>query len=170
MWGELGAGPGHVRIACSGCTNVVGASGVTSYFRIGSAVSDRVVIGLEVFSLLNRGLGFSSGDTTKTAETATAALVVLWFPSRRGFFFKGGAGLAVGQFTIPGTAGADTSNGDGIGLTYGFGWDFAISRKFAVTANLAAYVTAVGDVVLPSQRVDDVIATMYQGSIGFTFR
>lgn len=170
MWGELGAGPGQVRIACSGCTDVVRAAGVTNYVRIGGTVSDRVLIGLEVFSLLNRGLGFSSGDTTKTAETGTAAVVVLWFPSRRGFFFKGGAGIAVGQFTIPGTAGADTISGGGIGLTFGFGWDFAISRKFAVTTNLAAYVTAVGDVVLPGQRVDDLIATMYQGSIGFTIR
>jgi len=31
-------------------------------------------------------------------------------------------------------------------------------------------MTAVGDIVVPSRRVDDVIATMYQGSIGFTFR
>ena len=168
LWGELGAGPGRVRIACSGCTEVVAAGGVTSYVRIGGTVSDRVVIGLEVFSLLNRGFGFS--DTTTTAETATAAVVVLWFPSRRGFFFKGGAGIASGQFTIPGTAGADTSNGQGIGLTYGFGWDFPISRKFAVTTNFAAYVTAVGDVILPGQRVDDVIATMYQAGIGITFR
>jgi hypothetical protein len=80
------------------------------------------------------------------------------------------APTASGQFTVPGTAGADTSNGRGIGLTFGFGWDFAISRKVAITTNLAAHVTAVGDVVLPGRRIDDVIATMYQGSIGFTFR
>ncbi len=170
LWAELGAGPGRVRIACSGCTDVVAAGTPSSYFRIGGTVSDRVVIGLEVFSLLDRAFGFSRGDTTTTAETATATVVVLWFPSRRGFFFKGGVGLASGQFTVPGTAGADTSNGRGIGLTFGFGWDFAISRKFAVTTNLAAHVTAVGDVVLPGRRIDDVIATMYQGSIGFTFR
>ncbi len=127
------------------------------------------MIGLEVFSSLDRAFGFSRADTTKTAET-TATVVVLWFPSRRGFFFKGGVGLAAGQFTVPGTAGVDTSNGGGIGLTYGFGWDVAISRRFAVSTNFAAYVTAVGDVVLPGQRIDDVIATMYQGSIGFTFR
>jgi len=170
LWVELGAGPGRVRIACSGCTDVVAAGAPTSYFRIGGTVSDRVVIGLEVFSLLDRAFGFSLGDTSTTAETATATVVVLWFPSRRGFFFKGGVGLAAGQFTVPGTAGADTSNGGGIGLTYGIGWDFAISRKFAITTNFAAYVTAVGDVVLPGRRVDDVIATMYQGAIGFTFR
>ena len=170
LWVELGAGPGRVRIACSGCTNVVAAGAPTSYFRIGGTVSDRVVIGFEVFSLLDRAFGFSLGDTSTTAETATATVVVLWFPGRRGFFFKGGVGLAAGQFTVPGTAGADTSNGGGIGLTYGIGWDFAISRKFAITTNFAAYVTAVGDVVLPGRRVDDVIATMYQGAIGFTFR
>lgn len=146
------------------------AGGLTSYVRIGGTVSDRVVIGFELFSLLDQGFGFSPGDTTSTAETATAAVVVLWFPSRRGFFFKGGAGIASGQFTIPGTAGADTSHGEGIGLTFGFGWDFPVSRKFAITTNFAAYVTAVGDVILPGQRVDDVIATMYQAGISFTFR
>jgi outer membrane protein with beta-barrel domain len=170
LWGEFGAGPGRVRIACSGCTDVVTASGLTSYVRIGGTVSDRVVIGLEVFALLNRGFGFSPGDTITTAETATAAVVVLWFPSRRGFFFKGGAGIASGQFTIPGTAGADTSNSAGIGITFGFGWDVALSRKFAITTNFAAYVTAVGDVILPGQRVDDVIATMYQAGVSLTFR
>ena len=157
-------------MACSGCTDIVVASAPISYFRIGGTVSDRVLIGVEVVSLLDRAFGFSRGDTTTTAETGTATVVVLWFPSRRGFFFKGGVGLASGQFTVPGTAGADTSNGRGIGLTFGFGWDFAISRKFAITTNLAAHVTAVGDVVLPARRIDDVIATMYQGSIGFTFR
>jgi len=146
------------------------AGGVTSYVRIGGTVSDRVVIGLEVFSLLDRGFGFSTGDSTSTAETATAAVVVLWFPSRRGFFFKGGAGIAAGQFTIPGTTRADTSTSAGIGLTFGVGWDFAISRKFAITTNFAAYVTAVGDVILPGQRVDDVIATMYQAGVSVTFR
>jgi hypothetical protein len=65
---------------------------------------------------------------------------------------------------------ADTSNGGGIGLTFGLGWDAPISRKFAFTGNAAVFVTAVGDVVFPGRRVDDVIPTMYQLSIGFTVR
>ena len=157
-------------MACSACTNVVAAGGATSYLRIGGTVSDHVVIGVEVFSFLDRAFGLSPSDTTTKAETALATVVVLWFPGRHGLFFKGGVGIAGGQFTVPGTAGADTSNGAGIGLTFGFGWDFAFSRRFAITTNFAAHVTAVGDVVLPGQRVDDVIATMYQGAIGFTFR
>ena len=101
----------------------------------------------------------------------TAAIVVLWFPGRRGLFFKGGAGAAVGQFILPSSpTQSDTSNGGGIGLTFGAGGDWSISRKFAITANVGTYIIGVGDIVLPGRRVDDVIATMYQASIGFTFR
>jgi hypothetical protein len=170
LWGELGGGPGRVRVACSGCNDVVTAAGPTSYLRIGGTVSDHVLIGFEAFSLLDRAFGIATGDTTTRAETSIAAVVVIWFPGRHGLFCKGGVGIANGQFTIPRSAGTDTTNGTGIGLTFGVGWDFPISRKFAVTTNVAAYVTAVGDVLLPGRRVDDVIATMYQGSIGFTFR
>jgi hypothetical protein len=161
-WGEFGAGPGLVRVACSGCNDVVSAQGPTSYIRIGGTASDHVLIGFEAF-------GLAQGRGSTRARTATATVVALWFPGRHGLFFKSGVGVAWGQFTVPG-AGADTSQGAGIGLTFGLGWDFAISRKVAVTTSFSTYVTALGDVVLPGQRVDDVIATLYQGSIGFTFR
>jgi hypothetical protein len=171
LWGEFGFGPGFVRVACAGCANVVSANGQTSYFRIGGTVSDHVLIGFEAFSLLDKAFSFSLDVSTSAAETATATVIVLWYPGRRGLFFKGGVGIAAGQYTIPsGSTQADTSTGAGIGLTFGTGWDWSISRKFAITANVAAYVTAVGDIVLTGRRVDDVIATMYQGSIGFTFR
>ena len=174
LWGELGGGPGYVRIACSDCEDVIGAPGATSYFRIGGVISRNVVIGFEVFSLLDEGLGFAPSDTNVVAETGTAAIVLLWYPGRHGLFFKGGVGAAFGEFSIPADSGgvalADTSTGGGIGITFGLGWDLPISRKFAITANAAAFVTAVGDVVLTGRRVDDMIATMYQASIGFTIR
>ena len=174
LWGELGSGPGYVRVACSACTDVIGAAGATSYFRIGGTVSRNVLIGFEVFSLLDNTFGFGSSDTSTVAETGTAAIVLLWYPGRTGLFFKGGVGAAFGQFSVPadtaGFAPADTSTGGGIGLTFGLGWDWSISRKFAITANAAAFVTALGDVVLPGRQVDDVIATNYQLSIGFVFR
>jgi hypothetical protein len=163
LWGELGFGPGLVRVACAGCTNVVSGNGHTSHLRIGGTASDRVIIGFEAFALF--------GVSTSRAETATAGAIVLWYPGRRGLFFKGGVGIAAGQYAIPTSpTEADTATGVGIGLTFGTGWDWSISRKFAITANLGAYVTAVGDIVLTGRRVDDVIATMYQASVGFTFR
>jgi hypothetical protein len=171
LWGEFGFGPGHVRVACSGCDDVRTANGATSYLRIGGTVSDDVMIGVEIFSLLDRAFSFSPEDSVTSAETATIALIVTWFPGRRGLFLKGGVGAAAGQYSLPtGPAQADTSTGGGIGLTFGVGWDASISRKFAITGNAGVYVTAVGDVELPGRRVDDVIATMYHVSIGFTFR
>jgi len=173
LWGELGSGPGYVRVACSDCTDVIGAPGTTSYFRIGGSISRNVLIGFEVFGFLDNTFGFGS-DTNTVAETGTAAVVLLWYPGRTGLFFKGGVGAAFGQFSIPadtsGFAPADTSTGGGIGLTFGLGWDWSISRKFAISANAAAFVTALGDVVLPGHQVDDVIATNYQLSIGFVIR
>ena len=174
LWGEIGGGPGYVRVACSGCADVIGASGTTSYFRVGGVISKNVLIGFEVFSFLDNSFGFGGSDTNTVAETATTAIVILWYPGRTGLFFKGGVGAAFGQFAIPAdTAGAvpaDTSTGGGVGLTFGLGWDLPISRKFAFTANAAAFITALGDVALPGAYVDDVIATNYQLSIGFVFR
>lgn len=171
LWGEFSFGQGLVRVACAGCTQVVSSNGATSHLRIGGTVSDHVLIGGEIFSLLDEAFEFSLGVSTKTAETATATVVVLWFPGKTGLFFKGGVGAAFGQYTIPTSATtADTSSGAGMGLTFGAGWDWSISRKFAITANVGAFVTAVGDIVLPGRRVDDVIATMYQFGIGLTFR
>lgn len=173
LWGELGSGPGYVRVACSACTDVIGASGTTSYFRIGGVISKNVLIGFEVFSLLDNSFHFGTSDSNTVAETGTADIVILWYPGRTGLFFKGGVGAAFGQFAIPadtGAAPADTSTGGGVGLTFGLGWDVAISRKFAFTANAAAFITALGDVALPGRYVDDVIATNYQLSLGFVFR
>jgi hypothetical protein len=139
--------------------------------RIGGTVSDHAVIGVEVFTFLDRAFGFAPEDSTTTAETGTIAVVLLWFPGRHGLFFKGGVGGAFGQFSLPtGPAQVDTSTGGGMGLTFGAGWDWSISRKLAITLNGGVFVTALGDVALPSRRVDDVIATMYQLSIGLTFR
>jgi hypothetical protein len=165
LWGELAPGVGYVRLACAGCPDVETASGVTSHFRIGGTVSQHVVMGVEAFSMIDRPFGTTTEDST-SAESGTFAVIVMWFPGKSGLFFKGGVGTSYGEFVIA----ADTSRGNGLGLTFGMGWDFPISRKFAITGNLATYVTGMGDIVLPGRRVEDVIATMYELSVGFTFR
>jgi hypothetical protein len=109
LWGEIGFGPGHVRIACSTCTDVFGANGATTNIRIGGTVSDHVLIGFELFSLLDKAFSFATGDSVNRAGAATAAVVVIWFPGRRGLFLKGGVGAAAGQFVVPnGTTRPDT--------------------------------------------------------------
>jgi hypothetical protein len=46
----------------------------------------------------------------------------------------------------------------------------SVWRSLALTASAGVWVTAIGDVVLPTTTVDDVIATMYNLSIGLTIR
>jgi hypothetical protein len=97
--------------------------------------------------------------------------VVLWFPWRSGFFVKGGVGVAEGDFTVTASPGQlVTASGEGVGLTFGLGFDLPISRKIALTANAGAVVAAIGDVVLPGTRVDDVIAMIYHVGLGITIR
>ena len=171
LWFELGSGPAAVRVACAGCADVTTSAGSGGHLRLGGVLSDRVLLGVETFGFTDQTFGFSAGDTAFVAETGTVAAVVLWFPWRSGAFLKGGVGIAEGSFTTTPTPGSPLLiEGVGVGLTFGLGWDFAISRKFAITANAAAFITAIGDLVLPSGTVDDVIATMYVIAIGFTVR
>jgi len=169
FWGELGGGPASVRIACSGCTDVTRRPGSAGYFRIGGAVSDRILIGIEAFSLVDEAFGLAGSDTI-VAENVSLAGVVLWYPWRSGFFLKAGFGLASGEFTIPGAEEPVLSQGTGTGLTFGAGFDLPVWRGVAVTGNVGTWVTAIGDVVLPDATIDDVIATLYGLTFGVTVR
>jgi len=171
FWGESGGGPARIRVACSGCAGVTHRSGSGGYFRVGGAVSSRVLLGVEAFSLVDEAFGFSEGETTIVAENASFAAIVIWYPWRSGFFLKGGVGLASGEFTIAGTADPPiVSQGVGTGMTFGAGFDLPIWRGLALTGNAGGWVTAIGDVVLTDVTVDDVIATLYSLTLGVTLR
>jgi hypothetical protein len=171
LWAELCNGPAFVRVASSGSEEVTTKPGLGSCFRVGGTVSNKVLLGVETFGFLDETFGFAKQDTSVIAETGTLNVVVVWFPGRSGFFLKGGVGVAEGDFTV--AVAPDslvTASGEGVGLTFGLGFDLPISRKFALTANAEAIVAAIGDLVLPTTRVDDVIATMYHVALGITIR
>lgn len=72
---------------------------------------------------------------------------------------KSGIGLAVGEFIIDATGDEPIlSDGLGVGMTIGAGFDVPVWRSLAPTTNAGVAVTAIGDVVLPTTTVDDVIA------------
>lgn len=170
FWVELGAGPSHLRVACACGDSITRAPGSGGYTRLGWIISDKVLMAWESAGFTDESFGFVAADTSIEAEMEATGLAVLWFPWKSGAFIKGGIGIAEGRFTVPVGAQADTVEGTGVGLSFGLGWDFALSRKYAITINAAAFVTAIGDLVLPGGRVDDVIGTMYQLTLGFTFR
>ena len=171
LWGEIAGGGGSMRMTCSTCTDPIDAPGGTGLTRIGGTLSDQVMLGGESAVFRDESFGFDSEDSSAVAELETVGVVVLWFPWRAGFFLKGGLGLAQGRFTIDnGALPPDSTEHTGIGMSFGVGWDVPISRRFAITGNAGSFVTAIGDIVLPSRRVDDVIGSMWQFTVGVTFR
>lgn len=171
FWLEAAAGTGTVRNTCAGCPGVTVGFGSTYQIRAGGALNPRVLVGVEAFSLRTSELRLASGVSPVEAENVSIAPVVIWYVGRSGFFLKGGAGLARGRFTVEsGGTDAVTTERTGSGLTFGVGFDIGVVRWLAVTANLATYVTAIGDVRVEGQLVDDVIATVYEAGVGITLR
>lgn len=171
LWIENGAGPGAIRVGCSTCPDVTKRSGSASYLRAGAALSPTVLAGLEVFAFADELFAFDpDDDETVEAENASIAAIVMWYPVRR-FFVKGGVGLARGTYRFASNGGEVVkATGNGSGMTLGVGVDLPVHRWIALTANAGAYVSAIGDVVLPTRVVDDVIATMYHATIAITIR
>lgn len=169
-WFEAGGGPSANRVACSNCVEVTRSGGSGAWLRFGRALSHKVVLGVEVFDFLNRSFRFDNAESL-AAENVSIAGIVLWYPWRSRFFIKSGVGIAEGQFTVATAADEPVfAEGLGVGLTFGLGYDQPVWRSVAVTANAGVFFTAIGDVVLPAIRVDDVIATIYNLSLGITIR
>lgn len=171
FWLELSSGPGAVRIGCGGCADVTLSGGSTGDIRLGGTLTDKVLLGVEIFGFTDERFGFAPQDTSVTAENSSLNAVVLWYPWHGGVFLKGGVGLAGGRFSVKADTGLSAVNqGTGVGVTFGLGFDLPISRRFALTANAAAFITAIGDVKVNGVLVDDVIPTMYQLGVGLVLR
>ena len=171
FWLEGAIGTGTVRNSCHACGYVTVAYGSADYFRIGGALSPRVLVGLEVFALSSSDLTLAPGAAPVEAENGSIAPIVIWYVGRSGFFLKGGAGLARGSFLVRTASGqAITTKRMGSSLTFGVGFDIGIARWLALTANLGTYVTAIGDVEVDGTPVDDLIATVYEAGVGIALR
>ena len=169
LWGEISLGIGSIRVACTGCADPEFTPGSAGLVRLGGTLTDKVMLGWESAGFTHEVLG-GPEDSTTQSQIETISIVVLWFPWRSGLFLKGGVGIAQGRFTVATGATVDSTEGTGIGMTLGLGWDVPISRKFAITANAASIIAAPGDFVLPGRRIEDLIGSVYQISVGLTFR
>jgi hypothetical protein len=170
FWAEGGVGTGTVRNSCGRCQSVTSAYGGTDYLRLGTSLAPRVLLGLEVFALSASDLVLGSSSSPVEVEDRSIAPIVIWYVGRSGFFLKGGAGLARGTFRVPTPTGATTTERTGSALTFGIGFDVSVVRWLALTANLGTNAMAIGDVIVDGTSVDDIIATVYEASVGLTLR
>lgn len=171
-WAEIGAGTGGVWVGCATCEEPTAYFGESTYLRGGGAFSERVLWGVEVFTLLNRTFQAAQSRGPSEVENMSLAPIVLWYPWRGSLFVKGGVGLARSEVRVPGPVEGETIRvrGTGSGLTFGAGFDVPLLSWLAVTTNFGVYFGAVGDVSVPPDYVDDVITTMYNVNFALTLR
>jgi hypothetical protein len=171
FWIEAARGTGTVRNTCGGCDELIVGYGSADFLRVGGSLSDRFLLGVEIFAMNTSDLVLAPGATPVEAENGSVIPIAIWYVGQSGFFLKGGAGLARGTFSVrTEDAGTVTTERTGSALTYGLGFDIGIARWFAITANVGSNVMAIGDVRVNGTVVDDVIATVYEASVGIALR
>jgi hypothetical protein len=172
FWLEVARGSGTVRNGCRDCDGVTSAYGSANHLRAGFGLAGTpVLLGLELFALSSTDLDLVPGAPPLDAENGTIGPIVIWYFGGTGVYLRGGAGLARGTYTVRTAAGdAATVERTGSALTFGVGLDVGLLRWLAVTADVGTYIAAVGDMTVNGTLVDDIIATVYQASVGLALR
>ena len=172
LWLEAARGTGTVRNSCRDCDGVTTAYGSANYLRAGFGLfGTPVLLGLELFALSSSNLDLVGGGPTVDAENGAVGPIVMWYLGDSGVYFRGGAGLSRGTYTVRTSEGQTaTAKRTGSALTFGLGFDVGVWSWLAVTADLGTYIAAVGDLTVDGTLVDDIIATVYQASVGLALR
>jgi len=111
-----------------------------------------------------------TGDSVR-AQSSSLTVIAIWYPWMSGTFLKAGIGSSAGEVSVrPGVGVPFSSRSAGVGMTFAVGYDRPITRYLAITGSAGTWIAAVGDLVLPNTRVDDVISTTYGFTLGMTIR
>jgi opacity protein-like surface antigen len=141
---NLGAGGAMAKFdADGGSIETDRESGAGGNLRIGYAVSPQVVLGLETSGWSRNE---DEGDVESTWSLGLAAFGATWYPAAGGFFLR--AGIGVGRAEIEWDAGnGQTVAGDdtGFGLTTGLGYEWRLTRRFALGPQLDLNYVDIGD-------------------------
>lgn len=116
--------------------------GATGNFRIGYALRPDVVLHYEG-AAWTRTFDEPAGDVTWSFSTNAAALT--YYPPQSGLFVRGGIGFGTARVEVK-TGNVKVSHDEtGLGLLAAAGWEFRLTRKFALAPQLGfAYQTLDG--------------------------
>ena len=138
FWIGFGLGYGSANIKCDQCVDSSGVGGVTGFVKLGGTPSRNVLIGGAI-----NGWWRTNEGMTETIANVTAS-VYLYPVTRSGFFVTGGLGLSTYHAnTFP------ASDGTGLGLTAGAGYDIRVGRDVSLTPVVNFVYGALGDFDVP---------------------
>jgi len=119
-------------------------------FRIGAAVRDNLILGLEGTSWAKRWEVQSSSGTGLGEFTVTFVLTtfgVTFFPGNNGFYVKGGVGVAAAVSEIKSDGNTTNTTDRGYGLLGALGYEWRLTQKFALAPQVeVAYLGIDGDI------------------------
>lgn len=171
FWVDLGLGPSVALVNCKGCDDPTTDGAGSGYLRLGGTVASDVLLGLEVATHSTDVFTPVEPGEAGRVEISNLTAVVLWAPWSSGFLVKGGVGAVDGRVSVEPEGEAPVAAREtGVGLTFGAGWELSIHRRVAIALHGATWTSALGDVVLASRRVEDIIATTYGLTLGVTIR
>jgi hypothetical protein len=153
-----GGGGGYLagRADCTNCeTSPPFGNGSAFLFHGGLRVTERLLVGGEIFSTARTLNGMSLRDTYVLG-------IAQYRPFRtHGFFLKGGYGMGFikDAFTVEGVE--ETARTSGIGLMYGVGWVFREGSRLSFAPVAAQYVTTVGDVQAAAGTAQNVVVNSW---------
>jgi hypothetical protein len=172
LWAEAGVGTGGVFFNCSACESPIRSFGEDFHIRGGVQLSDRVLLGMELHSLLSKTFQPTGGNEVSEIKVTSVSPVIIWYPWRYGLFMKGGFGISTGDIQSAATeeTPAIQVSGTGSEMNFGVGLDVPVHRWIALTVNAGIYFSAIGDVRVGAEVIDDLISTSYNLSIGLAIR
>ena len=164
-----GFGYGSADAGCEGCEGDR-QSGAAGYFRIGYAVTPKIVVGLEtnVWAKEEAFEDFASATLLLSSVTGT----VSFYPKETGFFVRGGVGGALANLDLDVEgSGVNADLGRGLSVVGGVGYDLRISRRLSITPGVNLWYGKVGDLKALGQTIaTDWSHNVVDFTIGLTFR
>ncbi len=136
-----------------------------AHLRIGGAVRDNVLLGLEASTWVKHydrddgGIDIGDASTTFSATTFAAT----WFPGNMGVFVRGGVGVAIAQtnldLEIPDLEFLSFSKSDqGLAVLGAVGYEIRLTDKFAIGPEVEVFFLGIdGDLVKDVVVVDGAI-------------
>jgi hypothetical protein len=155
-WFGVGVGYGAFRTDCTNCErDDLYSSGGSLSLNGGVVVNDQVDAGGEIFW----------ASTAIDAGTYRAAFLlgtVQFRPWRtRGFYLKGGLGLAFVRARITVEGQTIESTPKGLGVHYGAGWMFGRDRRVSFAPFGAHYVASLGDIPTAAGTADNPVSNVW---------
>ena len=131
--------------------------------NIGYRVNDRMDVGGEVFWMPAE----TTDGTVRTTHFDAVAQFRPW--ASRGFFVKGGAGMALIRNWVD-VIGQESFNSKALSVVIGTGWAFRPAQRLGLQLFASQHVAAVGDIQTAQDAVPDVVGNFWSAGFAVVIR